>query len=154
MKRNWTETLKVHDFRDLCQASQILPERYRMFNFSEDCLFINIFVPVGGAEKKTVLVYIHGAGQDGGTTTDMRMAPDFLLSQDNIVVHVEYRVTIFGFVNLGFGNYTGNMGLKDQQLGLKWVHDNIEHFSGKKDEITIFGASIGEAFFRIFKNHH
>lgn len=103
-------------------------------------------MPAGGAEKKTVLVYIHGAGKDGGVTTDMRMAPDFLLSQDNIVVHVEYRVQIFGFVNLDYGEYTGNMALKDQQLGLKWVHENIEYFSGKKDEIMIFGASIGKTF--------
>lgn len=110
-------------------------------------ILIFIGLIVGGAENKTVLVYIHGAGLDGGTTTDMRMTPDFLLSQDNIVVHVEYRVTIFGFVNLGFGEYTGNMGLKDQQLGLKWVYENIENFSGKKDEITIFGASIGKVFF-------
>lgn len=93
------------------------------------------------------MVYIHGAGLDGGVTTDMRMAPDFLLSQDNIVVHVEYRVTIFGFVNLAFGEFTGNMGLKDQQLCLKWIYDNIEYFSGKKDEIMIFGQSLGKTVF-------
>lgn len=50
---------------------------------------------------------------------------------------------MFGFLNLGFGEYTGNMGLKDQQLGLKWVYDNIEYFSGRKDEIMLFGGSVG-----------
>lgn len=89
-------------------------------------------------------MYIHGAGVDGGTTTDVLLAPDFLLSQDNIVVHLEYRVQMYGFLNLGFGEYTGNMGLKDQQLGLKWVYENIEHFSGTRDEIMIFGGSQGE----------
>lgn len=81
---------------------------------------------------------------DGGVTTDVLLGPDFFLSQDNVVVHIEYRVQMFGFLNLGFGNYTGNMGLKDQQLALKWIYENIEHFSGKKDEIMILGGSTGK----------
>lgn len=89
-------------------------------------------------------MYIHGAGDDGGTTGDILSGPDFLLSQDNIVVHVEYRVQMYGFLNLGFGDYTGNMGLKDQQLGLKWIYENIEKFSGKRDEILLFGGSVGK----------
>lgn len=74
----------------------------------------------------------------------MKFGPDFLLSEDNIVVTVQYRVGIFGFLNLGFGEYTGNMGLKDQQLALKWVYENIESFSGNKDEILLFGESAGK----------
>lgn len=38
--------------------------------------------------------------------------PDFLLAEDNIVVSVQYQIGIFGFLNLGQGDYTGNMGLK------------------------------------------
>lgn len=86
---------------------------------------------------------IHGAGLDGGVTTDVLLAPDFLLTQDNVVITLAYRVTIFGFLNLEFGEYTGNMALKDQQLGLKWIYENIEQFSGNKDEILIVGPSIG-----------
>lgn len=84
-----------------------------------------------------------GAGIDGGSRLDTLLSPDFLLSQDNIVVHLEYRVLLLGFLNLGFGEYTGNMGVKDQQLGLKWIHENIENFSGKRNEIMIFGGSAG-----------
>lgn len=84
-----------------------------------------------------------GAGIDGGSRLDTLLAPDFLLSQDNIVVHLEYRVLLLGFLNLGFGEYTGNMGVKDQQMGLRWIYENIEQFSGKKDEIMIFGGSAG-----------
>ena len=91
-------------------------------------------------------MYFHGAGVDGGTTTDILLGPDFFLSQDNVLVHVEYRVQMYGFLNLGFGEYTGNMGLKDQQLALKWVYENIENFSGKKDEIMIFGGSVGKYY--------
>lgn len=72
--------------------------------------------------------------------------PDFLLSQDIIVVKFSYRIEMFGFLSLEYGEYTGNMALKDQQLMLKWVHENIENFSGEKDEILLFGQSMGAAY--------
>lgn len=79
-----------------------------------------------------------------GDANEMTYGPDFLLSLDNIVVTLNYRTGIFGFLNMGFGEYTGNMGLKDQQLALKWVHENIEQFSGNKSEVLIFGESAGK----------
>lgn len=98
---------------------------------------------VGGVERKTVLVWIHGGGFIRGNANDMVFGPDFLLSEDNIVVTVQYRVGIFGFMNLGLNEYSGNMGLKDQQLAMKWIYENIEHFSGNKNEILLFGESAG-----------
>lgn len=70
--------------------------------------------------------------------------PDFLLSYDNIVVTIQYRLGIFGFLNLNYGEYTGNMALKDQQLALKWIYENIEQFSGNRQEILVFGQSAGK----------
>lgn len=96
---------------------------------------------------KTVLAFIHGGGEFGGVTLNSQWGPDFFLSQDNIVVKIEYRVQKFGFMNLDYGEYTGNMALKDQQLALKWIHENIENFSGKKDEVLLFGSSLGKLFF-------
>ncbi len=111
---------------------------------SEDCLYVNIYVPADGAEKKTVLVWIYGGAFVLGDAGDSMYGSDFLLSQDNILVTVHYRIGIFGFMNLGgTGDYTGNMGLKDQQLALKWVYENIENFSGNKNEILLFGESAG-----------
>lgn len=98
---------------------------------------------VGGKEIKSVLVWIHGGGFTNGNATDAWYGPDFLLSEDNIVVTLQYRVGIFGFLNLGTPEYSGNMGLKDQQLALKWIYQNIAHFSGNKNEILLFGESAG-----------
>lgn len=101
------------------------------------------FIKAGGVENKTVLVWIHGGAFIGGDTNSLVYGPDFLLLEDNIVITIQYRLAIFGFLNLGFGEYTGNMGLKDQQLALKWIYENIENFSGNKNEILLFGESAG-----------
>ncbi|XP_055325786.1 esterase B1-like [Sitodiplosis mosellana] len=141
--RQWTEPLKVQNFGDGCIASSgWIPATG---NTSENCLFVNIYVPAGGVEKKTVLIFIHGGGFTEGTSNDFLYGPDFLIDADNILVTLNYRVGVFGFMNLGFGEYTGNMGLKDQQLALKWIYENIEHFSGNQNEIMLFGESAGGA---------
>lgn len=79
-----------------------------------------------------------------GDAADELHGPDFLLAEDNIVVKIQYRLGIFGFLKLNGDDYTGNMGLKDQQLALKWIYENIEEFSGKIDEILLFGHSAGK----------
>ena len=88
-------------------------------------------------------MYFHGGNFAFG---EAPLGADFFISQDNIVVSFQSRLGFFGFLNLGYGEYTGNMGLKDQQLALKWIYENIENFSGKKDEIMIFGLSSGWHF--------
>lgn len=50
-----------------------------------------------------------------------------------------------GFLNLGIPEASGNQGLKDQALALKWVKQNIRYFGGDPDKITIFGQSAGAA---------
>ncbi|XP_031623525.1 esterase B1-like [Contarinia nasturtii] len=143
LTRRWTEALKVYEYADGCITStKFLP---KITKTSENCLFLNIYVPDGGSEKKTVMVYIHGGGFTEGTATDLLYGPDFLIEVDNIFVTLNYRLGIFGFMNLGFGEYTGNMGLKDQQVALKWIYENIEYFSGNKNEILLFGESAGGA---------
>ncbi|XP_031636635.1 esterase B1-like isoform X2 [Contarinia nasturtii] len=112
---------------------------------SENCLFLNIYVPadVQPGEKLAVLVFIHGGSFLAGSGDDDFYGPDFIVEKRTILVTLNYRLGIFGFITFNAPEYSGNMALKDQQLALKWTHENIERFSGDPNRITLFGQSAG-----------
>ena len=58
-------------------------------------------------------------------------------------VTINYRLGPFGFLTLGTPEYAGNMGLKDQQLSMQWVIENIHNFGGDASQITVYGISAG-----------
>lgn len=93
--------------------------------------------------KLTVIFFIHGGGFATGSGNNFLYGPDFLLEQDVILVTLNYRLGAFGFLSLNTKNYSGNMGLKDQQMALKWTHRNIGAFGGDRRRITLMGHSAG-----------
>lgn len=67
--------------------------------------------------------------------------PDILLDEDIILVTINYRLGPFGFMSLDTAEYSGNMGLKDTLLALKWVNENIEFFGGEPN-VKVFPNSL------------
>lgn len=65
------------------------------------------------------------------------------MSEDVVLVSINYRLGLFGFLNAEIEGASGNQGLKDQVLALKWVQKNIRAFGGDPDRVTIFGESAG-----------
>lgn len=65
--------------------------------------------------------------------------------EDVIVVTINYRLHALGFLSLPDVGISGNAGLKDQQMALEWVHENISSFNGDPDKICFFGESAGAA---------
>jgi len=118
----------------------------------EDCLHLNVWRAEGATtEKRPVMVWIHGgAFEVGGTVEPREEGCNFVRENpDVILVSIEYRLGVFGFLHLSHlpdgKDYPDaqNLGLMDQVMGLKWVHENIAAFGGDPDNVTIFGQSAG-----------
>lgn len=96
---------------------------------------------------KPVLVFIHGGAFITGSNNSKVYSPSFLMTEDIVFVTTNYRVGILGFLRLNDTSLgvTGNAGLKDQALALKWIQKNISKFGGDPGNVTIFGESAGSA---------
>ncbi|KAK3590612.1 hypothetical protein CHS0354_018832 [Potamilus streckersoni] len=134
--------------RPACAQEKYVDSGINQFEISEDCLYLNIFVPgkivPTGKPQFAVMVWIYGGGFISG-------AQDYYSGEilggfnEVIVVTINYRLSLFGYARSRGGNIPGNMGLWDQHFGIKWVHDNILDFGGEPARITIFGESAGAA---------
>ncbi|HLI06817.1 MAG TPA: carboxylesterase/lipase family protein [Ktedonobacteraceae bacterium] len=116
---------------------------------SEDCLYLNVWSPAADGKKRPVMVWIHGgAFTMGSGSTPLYDGTSFAEQGDVVVVTLNYRLGVLGFLyldELGGEQYrgSGNNGILDQVAALQWVHDNIEHFGGDPNQVTIFGESAG-----------
>lgn len=116
-------------------------------NFSEDCLYLNVWAPArNGEERLPVMVWIYGGPLSTGSTAIPLYDGTHLAEKGVVVVSVAYRVGPFGFLahpELTREGGKGNFGLLDQIAGLTWVRDNIAAFGGDPARVTIFGESSG-----------
>ncbi|CAH2084437.1 unnamed protein product [Euphydryas editha] len=111
---------------------------------SEDCLFLNVYSPNIQPDKPIpVMVFIHGGAFVVGGGDDL--GPEYLIRKDVVIVTLQYRLEILGFLSLDTEDIPGNAGMKDQVAALRWVKKNIKHFGGDPDNITVFGESAGGA---------
>nr|CAD7412292.1 unnamed protein product [Timema cristinae] len=136
---NWNGTRDAVEFGSNCRQEGGIGE--------EDCLFINIFTPQlpnnsADTELLPVMVWFHwGAFVTGNGD----ITPGHLIDKRVLFVPINYRVNVFGFLSLQGADVSGNAGLKDQVAALSWVKNNIAHFGGDPDSVTIFGGSAGGA---------
>ena len=119
---------------------------------SEDCLRLNVWTPaLRDGKKRPVLVYFHGGAYNGGSVNeDLYDGVHLCRKGDVVVVTVNHRLNGFGFLYLAEiagPKYaeSGNAGMLDLVLALRWVHDNIAEFGGDPACVTIFGQSGGGA---------
>jgi para-nitrobenzyl esterase len=122
---------------------------------SEDCLFLNVYVPTTAQPNANlpVMLWIHGGALVSGTGA--QYDPSVMVAENNIiVVTINYRLGALGwliepgllaqtpsaFENIGDG---GNYGLMDQQFAMQWTQRNIARFGGDPRKVTIAGESAG-----------
>ncbi|XP_042529454.1 neuroligin-4, X-linked-like [Dipodomys spectabilis] len=114
---------------------------------SEDCLFLNVYVPTEDdihepGARRPVMVYIHGGSYMEGTGN--MIDGSVLASYGNvIVITLNYRLGILGFLSTGDQAAKGNYGLLDQIQALRWVEENVGAFGGDPKRVTIFGSGAG-----------
>ena len=119
--------------------------------FSEDCLYLNVWTPAPGkpGKKLPVAMWIHGGAYTGGWGYEPEFDGKVWAEKGVVLVTINYRLGIFGFLNHPFlaeespNHVSGNYGILDQVAALKWVHANIAAFGGDPDNITILGQSAG-----------
>lgn len=104
-----------------------------------------MYVPnkASSKNKLPVLVWIHGGGYQTGTGHKDLYGPRLLVEHDIILVSINYRLGPYGFMSVDSPEVSGNQGLKDQRLALRWVKNNIAAFGGDVNKITIMGESAG-----------
>ena len=114
---------------------------------SEDCLYLNIWMPKNGAENCPVAIWYHGGGYIGGHSSEIEFDGDCYARRGIILVTVTYRLGIFGFLCheelTKRDGHSGNYGQLDQVAAIDWVREHIEAFGGDRGNITIFGQSAG-----------
>lgn len=130
---------------DIPKAPSILQTPTLTGPESEDCLYLNIFVPVQkGNTSLPVVVWIHEGEFVVGSSFNSGFDPASLAANTlSVVVTMSYRLNVFGFFVLDDGDYPGNLGLWDQIEAMKWVRNNIDSFGGDPGRVTIAGHSAG-----------
>ena len=114
---------------------------------SEDCLYLSVETPAKSKDDKLpVFVMIHGGAFLSGSYSGTQ---ESFVKEGIIYCSIEYRLGAFGFMahpalsNESSGKISGNYGILDQVMALKWIHDNISAFGGDPAKITIAGESAG-----------
>jgi para-nitrobenzyl esterase len=117
---------------------------------SEDCLYLNVWAPSESADDRLpVMVWIYGGSFHIGSGSERWYDGANLAKKGVIVVTVNYRLDVFGFLahpeltTESNNHASGNYGLLDQIAALRWVKRNIVAFGGDPDRITVFGESAG-----------
>ena len=147
----WAGTLDATQFGATCWGSpglNALDSGGAPVNQSEDCLTINVWTPANNtAQNLPVMFWIYGGGFQYGSSSRSEYDGSVLASKDVIVVSFNYRASTLGFLALSEldseGSPSGNFGLQDMILALKWVQGNIAAFGGDPSRVTIWGESAG-----------
>ncbi|XP_051829500.1 carboxylesterase 4A [Antechinus flavipes] len=112
--------------------------------FQEDCLYLNIYTPAHAQKKSRLPVMVWfpgGAFVIGAASTyDGSVLSAY---EDVVVVSIQNRLGILGFLSTGDAHARGNWALLDQIAALRWVQENIAGFGGDPSSVTLFGQSSG-----------
>lgn len=148
---NWTGIKVADHFGPRAMQKPVFGDMgFRSDGMSEDCLYLNVWVPgKPSKEKYPVLVYFYGGGMVAGDGSEARYDGESMAQRGIISLTVNYRLGVFGLLahpelsKESPNNSSGNYSLLDQHAALVWVKENIAAFGGDPDKVTIAGESAG-----------
>jgi para-nitrobenzyl esterase len=147
----WKGTREATKFGAHCAQNHVFDDMvFQDAGPSEDCLFLNVYAPATAKDNSRlpVMFWIHGGGYSGGASSEPRHNGDFLPLKGVVLVTINYRLGVFGFLVTDelakeANGSAGNYGLMDMAAALRWVNANIKNFGGDPNNVTIFGESAG-----------
>jgi para-nitrobenzyl esterase len=145
--RPWTGVMKADTFAKACM--QAPNTQGNTAPVSEDCLYLNVWTPArSAAARLPVIVWIHGGGYVGGSTSIPLYDGTGYARKGVVLVSLAYRLGPYGFMaspelSRESGHGSGTYGIEDLIAGLKWVQKNVAAFGGNPGNVTIFGHSAG-----------
>ncbi|CAG7822044.1 unnamed protein product [Allacma fusca] len=110
----------------------------------ENCLHVNVYSSDLDV-LKPVIVFIHGGGFNTGAAASLIYGPDFIVDENIVLITIQYRLGVLGFLSTEDRVTPGNWGLLDQIEALNWVKSNVASFGGDPDKITVMGEGAGAA---------
>uniref|UniRef100_H0WQ25 Carboxylic ester hydrolase n=1 Tax=Otolemur garnettii TaxID=30611 RepID=H0WQ25_OTOGA len=119
-------------------------KHYKWLRFSEDCLYVNVYAPARaqGDPPMPVMVWFPGGAFLVGSASTYE-GSEFAAREQVVLVFLQHRLGILGFLSTGDSHARGNWALLDQVAALRWVQDNILAFGGDPSSVTLFGQSSG-----------
>lgn len=150
---SWEGIYRANRLPTACMQTQRASDINHYFgaeSYSEDCLYLNVWAPADRSLTDVpVVVWIYGGAFNVGSSAMRNYSGEFLPEKDVIVVSMNYRVGVFGYMAhpelsaetsyQGSGNY----GFMDQLAALEWIQNNIEKFGGDPDNVMLVGQSAG-----------
>ncbi len=146
----WAGTLDANGIPQSCPQLKLDGD---LMLGGEDCLYLRVWRPANMApgQQLPVMVWLYGGGFVLGSADEFGLydGTNLATKHNVIIVAPNYRLNSLGFLALPElaaetgNNATGNMGLLDQQMALRWTRENIANFGGDNSSITIFGESAG-----------
>lgn len=116
----------------------------KLYTGTEDCLYLNVYVPKKKLHRPLpVIIYLYAGAFQFSSLQGFEQ--NHFMDKDVIFVTFNHRHGILGFLSTEDNVVSGNMGLKDQVLVLKWVKQHIAQFGGDSSRITLLGNSAGGA---------
>uniref|UniRef100_A0A182QXB9 Carboxylic ester hydrolase n=1 Tax=Anopheles farauti TaxID=69004 RepID=A0A182QXB9_9DIPT len=140
----WTEPRNTTARGPVCLQWNHLNPNQDKLEGAEDCLFLNVYTrSLDSTARLPTIAFIHGGALMFGTANFYE--PDHIMRQQMILVTFNYRLGPLGFLSTEDDVISGNFGLKDQVIALRWIRENIQSFGGDPEMVTIVGYSAGSA---------